>query len=97
MLRTVQSYIVALHPGAAVGINRNATFVVHALTIGYLLLTLPGAGINVDVPVGLEVNRTVHLDVLQQKLLLKILLHIRVEFAREVFEKGPDTAGAALN
>ena len=97
VLRSLKAIVVALHSGASVGIHLDASTVAHTLTASHLFLILPRAGIDVDVAVGLEVNRTVHLDVLQQKLLLEIFIHIRVEIAREVFEKGPYTAGAALN
>lgn len=81
--RTVHADVVALHTGMPIVIHRHPSLVVHSRPIGHQLRILPRTRIDVDVTVGLKIHSCVHLDVLQQLLLLEsCFTHNLLRFAR---------------
>ena len=66
---------IGLEAAGAVFFYRHSASGLYSSAVGGLLVVLPWAWKEVDVAVCVKVNTTVHLYVLQQKLLLKILLH----------------------
>ena len=66
---------IGLEAAGAVFFYRHSASGLYSSAVGGLLVVLPRAWKEVDVAVGVKVNTTVHLYVLQQKLLLEIFLH----------------------
>lgn len=66
---------IGLEAAGAVFFYRHSAFGLYSSAVGGLLVVLPRAWIDVDIAIGVKVNCAVHLDILQQKLLLKNLLH----------------------
>ncbi len=66
---------IGLEAAGAVFFYRHSASGLYSSAVGGLLVVLPRAWIDVDIAIGVKVNCAVHLDMLQQKLLLEIFLH----------------------
>ena len=83
--RAATARTLSLNSGLTVGQHLKIGSIVNWATFGQLVVLFPRAGLYVDVAIHHIVNTSVHVDVLQQLLLLdnKSLFHVLNELASE--------------